>query len=283
MAVGESTEIHQKLAVLKEQWSSCTKCTLGARRMDAGGHFVFGEGVPRSIMIISDAPGEVEAFHGRAFTGPAGDLIHGIMKKLNCSDYYVTSLVACRSCVPAIAKDTGLPITKNIKGVPTPQYYDSTPMPLEIQACQQRLYEEIYNVDPVVILTLGVAVAETLLGHSVTITRDRGRPVHIKIPGRFYHPSLTDVRQVWGRKREGRMVFPVLQNELQYLTIPTMAASFVMKNKADLTSRGPFNNFLNDIKLAVRIYEKYLIEVRRVEPNFKHDADFSEMESMYDE
>ena len=251
--------------------------------MDAGGYFVFGEGTPRSIMFIGDAPGEIDAYKERAFAGPSGELVRGIMAKLNCSTYYTTTLVSCRSCTPSLAKETGLPIIKKINGVPTPMYRDSSPLPTEIGACRARLLEEIYLVDPVVIVTLGVSAAETLMGHPVTITRDRGRPEHIQIPGKTCKPSLTETRQVWGRKKGGVVTYPTLPNMLSYLVLPTTASSFVINKRADLTERGPFNNFLNDLKLAVRIYEKYLIEVMRVEPGFTHDADFTEMEALYAE
>ena len=96
------------------------------------------------------------------------------------------------------------------KGVPVLRYKDEPPTPIHKNACRPRLLEEIYLVDPIVIVGLGGPACEALLGHSITITRDRGETSQIAIPGASYRPVLTEKRQQWLRKNsEGEWHAPV--------------------------------------------------------------------------
>ena len=277
------TDARKTLPQLRQEWENCTRCELGARRDKVGGRFVFGEGVVRSIMFIGEGPGAQEEWEGRPFVGPSGKLLRGVMEKFNCPEYYISNLVTCRSCEPQLDKETGLPMTKLVRGVPTPRLTDIPPLPVQSAACRARLLEEIYLVDPIVIVTLGVPASEAVLGRSVTITRERGRPQHIEIPGAMYKPSLTDKRKVWGRKAHGEMVWPTERNGVRYLVIPTLHPAFVLRKTADLTGRSPFNNFLDDIRLVVKIYERYIIEVHKIEPRFTADAQIDETEAFNDD
>lgn len=275
-------DARKSLPVLKQEWENCTACTLGARRTNVGGHFVFGEGTPHAIMFIGEGPGEQEEWEGRPFVGPAGKLLHGVMEKCNCPEYYVTNLVSCRSCEPRLDKETGMPIVKMVRGVPVPRFQDISPLPVQQQACRNRLLEEIYLVDPVIIVTLGVPASEAVLGRSVTITREHGRAETISIPGATAKPSLTETKRAWRRKVNGEISWPTVTNEVRYLVIPTVHPSFVLRKTADLTSKGPFNNFVNDIRFAVKLYERYLIEVQKREPHFNINANFDDLEELYD-
>lgn len=267
-------DARKTLTMLKEEWQHCTDCALGARRTRVGGRFVFGEGVPRAIMFIADGPDEIEEFRGEPFAGAAGRLLHGIMNKYNCPEYYTTYLVACRSCEIKLHKETSLPITRNGEA----QFQDIVPLPVQSAACRNRLLEEIYLVDPIIIVTLGAPASEAVLGKPVTITKERGRAQHISIPGALSRPVLTDTKKAWRRKLHGNISWPVEPNEVRYLVIPTLNPSFVLRKSADKTERGPFKHLQTDLRSIVGIYERYLVEVYNKEPRFNLDADFKDME-----
>lgn len=269
-------DARKPLTVLKAEWENCTACSLGARRTVVGGHFVLGEGTTRAIMFIADGPSEVDEFNGRPFTGPAGELLHGIMQRYKCPEYYVTNTVSCRSCEPMLDKVTGLPVQR--RGLP--KFMDIPPLPVQAAACRNRLLEEIYIVDPIVILTLGVPASEAVLGRSITITKERGRAQPLTIPGALRQPVLTDTKKAWRRKLKGNVSWPTEPSEIRYLVIPTVSPSFVLRKSKDLTERGPFSMLQADIHTAIQIYERYLMEVHKMEPRFVMDADFSDMEEM---
>lgn len=230
-------------------------------------------------MFIGEGPGNVEEATGRPFIGPSGELLRNVFKKLNFTDYYLTNLVTCRACEPAIDPDTGMPRMKKRRGSPEEVVYkDRVPLPPEINACKARLYEEIYIVDPILIVAVGTTAAEHLLNRSVTITRERGNPQECTIPGATERPVLTDKKKVWGRKIHGTYQLPTEKNEVTYLVLPTIHPSFVLRKGADMGKNSPLSLFVSDIRMATKIYERYLIEVLGEEPKLDTDADLTDIE-----
>jgi DNA polymerase len=67
---------------LREEWRGCTSCELGSRRIAAEGEFVFGEGLPRGIMFIGEAPTKEDEGTGRPFTGKSGQIVRKIIEKI---------------------------------------------------------------------------------------------------------------------------------------------------------------------------------------------------------
>lgn len=177
------------LSWLQQTWSSCKGCTLCEERKS----IVFGYGNPSAqVMIIGEAPGETEDREGLPFIGAAGQLldqylgyssireeIQGLVENINSKsrgqqvdgrrelrhllldEFYFTNVVMCRP----------------------PENRD--PIPKEIDACRSRLYEQIYIVDPVLIITAGRIATESLLGRKVSITQVRGELFDVEVPGRI--------------------------------------------------------------------------------------------------
>lgn len=175
---------------LQQAWSACRGCSLCEERNSV----VFGYGNPDArVMIIGEAPGENEDRQGLPFVGAAGQLLDqylgatsirddirdlideinrakgrasGIeadrreLRNLLLDDFYFTNVVMCR---PPDNRD---------------------PIPKELEACRTRLLEQIYLVDPILIITAGKIAASALLGKKVTITQERGEMFDIEIPGR---------------------------------------------------------------------------------------------------
>lgn len=257
----------KSLRVLKEEWQECTKCDLGVRRQEVGGHFVFGEGKPGGIMFIGEGPGEHEEKEGHPFVGQAGQLLRGAITKLGITDYYISNLVACRSCQQAHSGQ-GEPITRWNKRlrVNEPLMRDEPPFPMHIQACLPRLHEEIYLVDPLLIITLGAEATKELTGEkSVSITTACGIPKIVEIPGAWRVASLTEKKKAWIRKAGGQLVMPTEENVVSYLTIPMLHPAYVLRKHADKTLGNATATFIKDLKAAVAIYDRYQFEVNGIE------------------
>lgn len=246
---------------VENAWSSCQGCDLGVRRHEVQGEFVFGEGYRRGIMFIGEGPGAAEEAEGRPFVGKSGAVLREIIRQLNieqCS--YVTNVVACRSCSQAYNSE-GQPIMRKDRksGRLYPFIKDEEPTPLQMATCLPRLYEEIYLVDPIIIVTLGGLAAKTLLtGRSFSIMSERGKLRGISIPGAAYVPSLTDKKKAWVRKVRKELIMPIVQNKVRYDLLPTYHPDFVLRRQADRSFKNPLDTFIDDIKAAIRIYNKYL-------------------------
>jgi uracil-DNA glycosylase family 4 len=111
-----------------------------------------GDGpVPADLMIIGEAPGAEEDRLGRPFAGAAGKMLNEILKKYGSDrkDVYVTNVCKCR---PTDNRD---------------------PKNEEYRACLPKLQQEVKDVQPKVILTLGRIALQALTGKS-KITKARG-------------------------------------------------------------------------------------------------------------
>ncbi len=255
-------DARKSLEVLREEWSECTRCELGVRRQDVDGEFVFGEGRRRGIMFIGEGPGRVEEMEGRPFVGPSGKILRRAIDALAIADYYITNCVTCRSCGPAFNSE-GQPIMRKDRrtGIESPLIKDEAPTPLQIRACLPRLHEQIYLVDPILIVALGGEAASTLRGRPVQITRDRGTTASVTIPGSWNVPVLTEKRHVWARKIHGEMVLPTTQNSIEYLMLMTLHPAYVLRLHGDRRMGNALEMFIEDIKKAVNIYNRYMLEV----------------------
>jgi len=263
-------DARKSLNQLHAEWISCTACDLGKRRKAVEGEFVRGEGMRGGIMFVGEGPGKDEEAFGRPFIGKSGAVLRKVLDKLQFTEHYMTNLVACRSCAPA-ADAGGQPIfRKDFKTKQMlPLLRDEPPLPLQVEACQQRLHEEIYIVDPVLIVAVGATAAKTLIGKSVSITDPdvRGQPFHITIPGAGFTTVRTDKRGVWARKAGGKLVMPVEPSEVRYLCIPTIHPAYVLRKLGDQSSDSPFMQFAKDIQKAVQVYERYMLELHGIVPS----------------
>lgn len=247
------------LEQLRSDWEACRKCSLGQRREVENGSFVFGEGRPGGLMFIGEGPGWKEERDGRPFIGKSGTILRRALAKFKIDDIaYISNVVACRSCEQA-TDGTGQPIFRERKGVKIPQWKDVAPPGPAVDACMPRLHEEIYLVDPILVVTLGVPASEALLGRSVKITKERGTPQHFSIPGAAWLPSLTEKKGIWRKDGEGKPV--VEQNQVRYLLLPTLHPAHVLRMISDCGENSPFKQFMSDLRTATKIYERYMLEV----------------------
>jgi uracil-DNA glycosylase len=211
-------------------------------------------------MLIGEGPGVEEERQGQPFVGKSGRALARILEMLGLDEYYLTNIVTCRSCVQQFDQATGVPMLRTNRRTQVSEfvYKDEPPTPPQYNACRQRLYEEIYLVDPVVIVGLGGKACEALMGRPVTITRDRGESTYISVPGRSYAPVLTEKQQQWLHRGKDKVLRTENeQNQVRYYFLPTLHPAYVLRKLADMGPDSPFRQLVSDLKKAVRTHEVY--------------------------
>ena len=188
---------------------------------------------------------------------------------------YLTNIVACRSCQQRVDKDGNLMFMKRGKAPPTPRWEDIPPSKQQVDACWPRFHQELYLVDPIIIVTMGNPATEALFGHTFHSTRERGRPETIQVDGVGFEPSYTEKKGAWIRSYnpEVGFVMPTLRAKVDYTVIPTIHPAYVSRKTTDFSADSPFKQLNADIRLAIKVYERYMLEVHGVTPSCDSDAE----------
>src|SRR3984893_12388150 len=149
-AARDSAAAAPDLADLREKLSRFEGCGLKATAT----RLVFGDGNPNAeIMFIGEAPGADEDREGVPFVGRAGQLLDKMLA--------------------AIGLGRGKVYIANV--VPWRPPGNPPPTPLETAACLPFTRRQIELVNPKILVCLGAASAQTLLGGKEGIMRMRGR------------------------------------------------------------------------------------------------------------
>lgn len=149
------------LTTLRTAAEDCRGCDLYRRATQT----VFGEGARRArIMFVGEQPGDNEDRAGRPFVGPAGALLDRALADADIprKEIYVTNAV------------------KHFKWTPAPRgkkRIHAKPNYQQIRACQPWLEAELRIVRPAVLVLLGATAAQSLLGSSFRVTRQRGQVI----------------------------------------------------------------------------------------------------------
>jgi uracil-DNA glycosylase len=146
----DSAAAAQNLDELRDRLARFDGCGLKATATQ----LVFGDGNPvAKIMFIGEAPGADEDRQGVPFVGRAGRLLDKMLGAigLDRSKVYIANIVPWRP--PG----------------------NRTPTPIETAACLPFTRRQIELVDPDILVCLGAASAQTLLGGKDGIMRMRGR------------------------------------------------------------------------------------------------------------
>jgi uracil-DNA glycosylase len=135
----------QDLDALGVMLSACQACGLCRDRKQA----VSGEGVTQpAIMVIGDAPGELDDRSGKPFSDRMGLMLDNMLSSIQSGrthNAYLTNVVKCRP-----------PGNRN-------------PKPDELAACKPYLLRQIELVKPYVIVAVGRVSAQALLGSNETV------------------------------------------------------------------------------------------------------------------
>jgi uracil-DNA glycosylase len=119
-----------RLSAIHTEIYYCTKCPLHTGRTRT----VPGAGDPDAeILFIGEAPGATEDQQGLPFVGKSGLYLDELLAKirLNRNEVFIANVVKCR---PPDNRD---------------------PAPIEIEACNPYITEQIAVLDPLIIVTLG--------------------------------------------------------------------------------------------------------------------------------
>ena len=147
---------HESLTTLHKAAETCEGCPLFRLATQT----VFGEGpAPSDLMLVGETPGDQEDRQGRPFVGPAGRLLDEALTaaRLKREAIYITNAV------------------KHFKWEERgKRRLHKKPGAREIAACRPWLEAEIRVVRPRIIVCLGATAAQTLIGPSFRITRQRG-------------------------------------------------------------------------------------------------------------
>ena len=144
------------MAALKAAVQRCEGCPLYANATQA----VFGEGTLSSdVMLVGEQPGDQEDVAGAPFVGPAGKLLDRALDEagIDRSKTYVTNAVKHFKW-----KARG---TRRIHDKPTWT---------EQMACRPWVEAEIALVKPRALVLMGATAAQSLLGKSFKVTKNRG-------------------------------------------------------------------------------------------------------------
>jgi DNA polymerase len=147
----------RSLAKLRKAAVGCTACPLYKNATQT----VFGEGAPDAeVVFVGEQPGDSEDRQGRPFIGPAGKLLDRALAEagIDREKVYVTNVV------------------KHFKWEPRgKRRLHQKPNSRDIAACRPWLGAELLLLKPRVLVTLGSTAAQTLVGTSVRVLRDRGQ------------------------------------------------------------------------------------------------------------
>ncbi|HET7893784.1 MAG TPA: UdgX family uracil-DNA binding protein [Candidatus Sulfotelmatobacter sp.] len=149
------------IAVLRDSARSCKACDLWKDATQT----VFGEGPSKAkIMFVGEQPGDQEDRAGHPFVGPAGKLLGQALEEASIArdEIYLTNVV--KHFKWAAAARGKRRIHKK------PRYS-------EIHACRPWFDAELRVVKPQVLVCLGSTAAQSLLGRTFSVMRQRGQPM----------------------------------------------------------------------------------------------------------
>lgn len=162
------------LQSLREAAKHCEGCPLFASATQT----VFGAGPARAeVVMVGEQPGDYEDRQGEPFVGPAGRLLTEMLDEagIGRERVYVTNAV------------------KHFKWTPRgKRRLHSKPSSREIFACRPWLEAELEAIQPELLVLLGSTAAQSLLGPTFRVTKERGKPRETEwAPWTMatYHPS----------------------------------------------------------------------------------------------
>ena len=158
---GELTEgaMPRSLDAARAAAATCTRCDLHGPATQV----VFGEGpATAEIIFVGEQPGDKEDLAGRPFVGPAGQVLDKALREAGIArdKAYITNAV------------------KHFKYEPRGKFrLHKTPETKEISACRYWLDLEKSFLEPKIIVALGASAGKALLGRTVRIGAERGKPI----------------------------------------------------------------------------------------------------------
>lgn len=148
-------------------WKDCQRCGLSKTRH----RVVLGEGAhDTSLIFLGDKPGPKEDKKGEPMCGDTGILYNNLLDRVEIKreDVFTDNILACWP-----SKDDG---DRHVTRDPTRE---------EIKACMPRVWETIYQLDPLAIVAFGANTLAALTGQTMKITAARGDMFFAHVPGYY--------------------------------------------------------------------------------------------------
>ncbi len=170
-AVKKESDISQKnkqdlLENLKKQINSIENCKLKSNSTN----IVLGEGnIDSPIMLIGEAPGEIEDKVGNPFKGESGELLDKMLIAINIKRQNIYTSYAINFRPPE----------------------DRKPTSPEIKRYSNFLKEHISIVDPKIIILMGSTAMEAVTGINEKISSERGKWKEIILNNNIYPLMIT--------------------------------------------------------------------------------------------
>lgn len=158
------------LAELAETIRQCSRCPLGATRLNA----VPGEGnVDADVMFVGEGPGFDEDRQGRPFVGRAGQLLDKMIVAMGLSreQVYIANIAKCH------------PMTDPQH--PDKHGNDRAPNAQEIACCRKYVEQQIAIICPRYVIALGGVASKALISDAKSLSALRGQ---------FYNLQLDSVK-----------------------------------------------------------------------------------------
>lgn len=150
----------RSLDELAQVIKSCTRCPLGATRLNA----VPGEGnVNADVMFVGEGPGFDEDRQGRPFVGRAGQLLDKMIAAMGLAreQVFIANIAKCH------------PMTDPLH--PEKHGNDRAPNAEEIACCRKYIEQQIAIICPKYVIALGGVAAKALIGDAGSLGALRGK------------------------------------------------------------------------------------------------------------
>ena len=154
------TDKIRALNELAEVIKTCTRCPLGATRLNA----VPGEGnVSADVMFVGEGPGFDEDRQGRPFVGRAGQLLDKMILAMGLTreKVFIANIAKCHPMVDPLH--------------PEKHGNDRAPNAQEIACCRKYIEQQIAIVCPKYVIALGGVAAKALISDADSLGALRGK------------------------------------------------------------------------------------------------------------
>lgn len=180
-------------------------------------------------------------------------MVRRLFHQLQFREVYYTGVTLCRACH----------LPEELPGTETggPSWYRDRPaLDPEIKACRTRLQEEIYLVDPLLILALGQTVAKALTGRVIT---SYGGLQQYPLPA--VTPAARFTSKGWAirdKRAPGGFRYPLETWEVEYPLMVVRDPDEVLRNRHNRDPRGEMPQFIEHVRLAVQMVLNYREEIQ---------------------
>lgn len=153
---------------------------IAVNKLKTDSSVVFGEGKTEAeLVLIGEAPGEMEDRLGKPFVGKAGKNLDQFLSvlEINREDIYITNVVKVRpyKINPTTGRKSNRPPTKE-----------------EVEISKPILFEQLKQIKPSIVVTLGNVALKVMMQDDRAVIGDcHGKAIHIEDMVLFplYHPA----------------------------------------------------------------------------------------------